>query len=696
VAADARTDLAPPRALSLASVRITPVQVLALVVTASVIGRTLAAWGRATPIYFPDEYIYSEVGRSIAEHGRPLVRGASAHFPALLQPILTAPAWLFDDVATSYRTIQLINAVVMSLGAVAVFWLARRLGVGHWLAVALTAFTLAIPDMNYSAWILADPFAFPLVLASVATATAALDKPTKRAQVAFVLCAGLATFARVQFVVLPVCFVVAMAVTGLREGRIKAAIREQRLVLGLLALGLVPVFLAGPRSVLGYYDSVVSLDLSPLPILRWMGADGMLLLYSSGWVLVPGALIGLALALWKPRSRAEFGFAAFSTLVALAVVFEAALYAANGADRIQERYFFAVLPLIGVLFALYATRGFPHRVPHALIAGAALALSARVPLAGFSAADGKSNSPLLFAVGILEQKIGDVGLASLAVAITVALLSIVAAAMGFLPRFATPVLVALAIVGACIASAGTVMFGHQAASNVYDTTLWPDPSYVDHAELGSVALLAAPSNDRGFTTVQLFWNRSVDRLLVLPDASPPDAFAYEQTTIGDDGSILVGGKPYTGPLLVDAYSATSEFRGATQVARTRIYRLWKPDGTPRLSQYVVNRFFDGWLGLTGSINLWPDEGERLAGRLNFALSLPRDLIDTEMRLKLPDGTVKEVDVKPGEVVPVSVAVCSAGPWATTYEGPVSTNFGERLVTVRMTKPAYTPDASACN
>ena len=695
MAADARTDLAPPRALSLAAVRVTPVQALTVVIAASVIGRTLAAWSRATPIYFPDEYIYSEVGRSIAEHGRPLVRGGSAHFPALLQPLLTAPAWFFDDVATSYRTIQLINVVVMSLGAVAVFWLARRLGIGQWLAVALAAFTLAIPDMNYSAWILADPFAFPLVLASVAAATAALDKPTKRAQFAFVAFAGLATFARVQFVVLPVCFVAAVIIAGLRERRLRKALGEQRLVLGLLSLGLIPVFVAGPRSVLGYYDSVVSLDLSPLPILRWMGADGMLLLYSSGWVLVPGALLGLALALWKPRSRAEFGFATFSSLVALAVVFEAGLYAANGADRIQERYFFALLPLIGVLFALYARRGFPHRVPHALIAGAALALSARVPLAGFSAADGKSNSPLLFAVGILEQKIGDVGLASLTVAITVALLSLVAAAMGFLPRFAATVLIALAIVGACIASVGTVMFGHQAASNVYDTTLWPDPSYVDHADLGNVALLAAPSNDRGFTTEQLFWNRSIDRLLVLPDASPPDAFTFDQTTIGDDGSILVGGTPYTGPLLVDAYSATSELRGATQVARTRIYRLWKPEGTPRLSLYVVNRFYDGWLGLTGSIKLWPDEGQRLAGRLNLALSLPPDLIETEMRLKLPDGSVKEVDVKPGEVVPVSMAVCSSGPWSTTYEGPVSTNFGQRLVTVRMTKPTFTPDASAC-
>ena len=363
MAADARTDLAPPRALSLAWVRVTPVQVLVAVVAASAIARTFVGWLRATPIYFPDEYIYSEVGRSIAEHGRPLVRGRLGPFPR-------APAAAADRPGLALRRRRHVvpddsadNAVVMSLGAVAVFWLARRLGLSPWVAVALGAFTVAIPDMLYSSWILADPFAFPLVLAAIAAATAALDRPTKRAQFAFVAFAGLATFARVQFVVLPVCFVVALAVVGLRERRFKQALREQKLALGLLALGLVPVFVAGPRSVLGYYDSVVSLDLSPLPILRWMGADGMLLLYSSGWVLVPGALMGLALALWKPRSRGELGFAVFGSLVALAVVFEAALYAANGADRIQERYFFAILPLIGLLFALYVRRGFPHRVP---------------------------------------------------------------------------------------------------------------------------------------------------------------------------------------------------------------------------------------------------------------------------------------------------------------------------------------------
>jgi hypothetical protein len=64
--------------------------------------RLVTGWLRATPNYFSDEYLYAELGRSLLESGRPLVRGVDVTFPALLQPLLTAPAWLADDVWVSY------------------------------------------------------------------------------------------------------------------------------------------------------------------------------------------------------------------------------------------------------------------------------------------------------------------------------------------------------------------------------------------------------------------------------------------------------------------------------------------------------------------------------------------------------------------------------------------------------------------
>src|SRR3954468_12951290 len=77
---------------------------LAGIMAASFGGRLIAAAGRGTPYYLPDEYIYPSLARSLAEHGRPLIRGAGVHFPALLEPVLTAPVWLVtDDPIVAYR-----------------------------------------------------------------------------------------------------------------------------------------------------------------------------------------------------------------------------------------------------------------------------------------------------------------------------------------------------------------------------------------------------------------------------------------------------------------------------------------------------------------------------------------------------------------------------------------------------------------
>src|ERR1700752_1874321 len=120
------------------------------IVTLSTLLQTALAWRRPTPGYFPDEYMYAELGRSILETGSPLARGETAPFPPLLYPFLTAPAWLWDDVEHAYRTIQAFNAVAMSLAAIPAFLLARRLRVGDRLALAAAALAVLLPELLYS------------------------------------------------------------------------------------------------------------------------------------------------------------------------------------------------------------------------------------------------------------------------------------------------------------------------------------------------------------------------------------------------------------------------------------------------------------------------------------------------------------------------------------------------------------------
>ncbi len=54
---------------------LTAARLLAGIVGLSFAVRVALAWLRSTPVYFGDEYLYSSLGRSLAETGRPLVRG---------------------------------------------------------------------------------------------------------------------------------------------------------------------------------------------------------------------------------------------------------------------------------------------------------------------------------------------------------------------------------------------------------------------------------------------------------------------------------------------------------------------------------------------------------------------------------------------------------------------------------------------
>src|SRR4051794_2602687 len=147
---------------------------LVAVVGISFVLRTLAAFGHVSPRYFPDEYIYSSLARSLAEGKGLQIRGGSAHFPALLEPILSAAFWLSGDAATAYRLTLVWHALAMSLAAVPVFLLCRRLQLSERVAVAGAAFTVALPSLTWASFLTADAIAYPLALSAVCVIVAAL------------------------------------------------------------------------------------------------------------------------------------------------------------------------------------------------------------------------------------------------------------------------------------------------------------------------------------------------------------------------------------------------------------------------------------------------------------------------------------------------------------------------------------------
>jgi len=664
-------------------VHVATAPLLGALVAASFAVRLVAGWLRATPNYFPDEYLYAELGRSLLDSGRPLVRGVDLGFPALLQPLVTAPLWLVGDVEVSYRLIQALGALAMSLAAVPVFLLARRLAVGRALALGAAAFSLAVPDLLFASWVTAEPLAYPLLLAALLTAVVALAEPTRRNTALFVLFAGLATFTRVQFVVLPLCFAAAVLIVGVRERRVRSAVREQRLALaafGVLALAAAAV---GLDRVLGLYESALDGRAAPLDLLGRVGLNSLVLAYSSGWILVPGALMAFALALARPRSRSELAFAAFSLPLVAALLLQAGLVGA--VEHSQERYVFYALPLAAIAFCLYASRGWPGRMYHALLAALLLTTSAVVPLAGFTAAEGKAHSPFLLAAFRVEEWTGGPGTGSLVLAASAAALLGTAVLLSRAPQHGAAVALGLAVVAAGLGSAAAVAFDNGNSAAVRAAFLPRDPSWVDRLGVDDVVLVRGRHGVKTEALEQLFWNRSVDRVALLPGAEELDHVHSPSLRVAGDGTLLLDGRPLKNPLLIDGFGGTLRLADADLLGSSPSFSLWQPHGNARLSLYLAGRYADGWLAGAGRMYLWPSRpGGVVAARLELPLVAPPEQVTLHFRAKAaPPLTVQ---LRANERRTVSLPVCSRGPWYLTFLSENRGFVGGRVVSVQSGEP----------
>jgi hypothetical protein len=675
------------RGVALARIGTAPL--LAGLVAASAAVHVVAGWLRATPVYFSDEYMYAELGRSFAESGLPLVRGELAPFPALVYPLLTAPAWLLGDVEASWRAIQLFGAVAMSLACIPVFVLARRLGLGRGLALGLAALAIAVPDMAYAGWILAETVAYPLVLAAVAAGVFALAQPSRRAQLVFLALAALATGTRAQFAALLLVYPVATVVLGLAERRFRSVAREQLLPLATLAGAAVVALALGPARLLGMYRDVLGADVEPTLLLSRIGSNALVLGYASAWILIPGAVLGFALALGRPRTRTERAFAALAVPFVLTLLVEASLFATP--QHVQERYAFYALPLLALAFGLYAVRGWPLRLLHAGFAAALLCVAALAPLSGYTPGDAKIHSAFLLAVARLEELMGDAAGAALLAAALAGACLLVAIAASARPRFGTPVALAIAFSLSALVAAGATSFDLRNSERIRAAMLPVDRSWVDKAVGGPVTLLRTPGGVKTETLEQLFWNPSIDRVGVLSGAVRLDAFQADDVRVAPDG-----GLDLDDALLVETRGSWVELRGAPPTAASEGFTLWKAAPRPRLALLLAGRYADGWLAPTGRITVWPKQaGEPVAGRLRIELSAPDAVRELNFSFSSPGRRSVQAAVPGGTTQAVVLTICSPGPWRGRFGADQAGYVGSRLVSGRASPPVFTPDPSAC-
>jgi hypothetical protein len=658
---DARAEstvVAAPRVGAGVFARVSPAAWLVAMVTLSFVARLVVAFLHPLTNLFPDEYIYAELGRGFATHGLPLVRGHVASFPALLEPLITSPAWLVHDVGTSLRIIQTMTTLSMSLAAVPAYLLGRRLRLSTHASLAAAAVTLAVPEFFYATAATAEAFAYPLSLWATLAGIAALERPTRRRQAIFVAAALLTTLARTQFVAIPIAFAVAAVVVGLRERRLRRVLAEQLPVLALFALGGVAVSIVG----LGFYGGVTNL-VTVGKLGYPFAANSLVLALASGWVIVPGALIALVLGIMRPLDRVELAFCALVSAHVLAMLGQAAFFG----EQAHERYVAYAAPLLALAFALYVRRGAPFRLAHAAASLGLLVLALRLPLGGLLGA-GLTNSATLFAAQWLSEHLGSAGAAS-ALVLNVALAgtALVLLVMARFPRAAFRIAMTFAV---CFGTAfwiGASVYEHFAAARIRAAIMPADRSWVDHSGLGPVTMLRTFQSDRTDTYEQLFWNRSVDRVVSL-NAPRNDPFSQPEVTVARNGAITALGKPVRGPLLMDEANSTVALRGGRIVATSPQFDLWKPGAGPaRLASYFAGRTRGGLMIPLAVLELWPDRTS-LAGTVRLVFTVPKGGPPwAVLHVITKAGGVRVFSIPSGTSKALVLNACSTGPWYATLK-----------------------------
>ena len=196
-----RASARPARTEAQARAIARPAWVLGTMIVASTVVRAAIASAHSTSRYFPDEYIYTALSRSIA-HGSLTIRGNVAHFPGLLEPLVAAPLWGFFSTETAYRLVQAENALAASLAVIPIYMIARDLKLSRNYAYLCCLYALVIPMLVMIPFTISDFVGYPLALGAIAAAVKAIDRPSPKRQLVFLAFATLATLARVEYFVL--------------------------------------------------------------------------------------------------------------------------------------------------------------------------------------------------------------------------------------------------------------------------------------------------------------------------------------------------------------------------------------------------------------------------------------------------------------------------------------------------------------
>jgi hypothetical protein len=597
-----------------------------------------------TPAVFGDELLYSKLAASLAAGHGFTVRGETVFFPAPLAVLVQAPVWLVHSVPLAYELAKALNTALMTAAVFPAYCLARRL-VRPSYALLAAAMAVAGPQMVYGPYLMSEALAYPVFLLALATMVRAIDRPSPWMEGAVVAVSLAAVLTRIQFLVVPVAYLVAVPLAARLSGRrgVRAAVGRHRLSLGALA-ALVALPVATGGAVLGSYSGARLLHYDLGAVLSWSGFTAALLPFAAGWLIVPGALLGVAVCAWRPRDGADAGFAALTICVIALVLVEVGLVAAGEANRALERYAIYLLPLAGIAFFAYAERGAPWRRVYVALAAAGACTAWLLPFPAKVSAAFTFDSPTFSVYGALGDWLGQANTATVFAGVPVLgglLLAVVPLTRRRAPLAVGAAALALLTAGGAVAYAGD----HAMTRGALDQRAGDPPDWLDRSGLGPADYLELPGGSAHYGWLLETWNRSFRRAIRLQEV-PNDGFASSAASIATDGQLLVDGHPLGAGVLVVNDVATSISLDGDVVARPAPgLTAWRAPEAPRVRTLAEGLYSDGWAAAVVVVRAWPG-GTR--GAYRVTLDLPRNRDSRAVTLAVGGGSGRTIRLRPGE------------------------------------------------
>jgi hypothetical protein len=359
------------------------VALLGLVVVAAATFRLLLVRAATEPRFFGDELAYTDLAKSWALDGRPLLRGETELARSLLYPLLMSPLHLLaDDGARAYEATKAVNAVLVGLSGIPAYLLARRIATPG-LALVVAALVAFAPWTAYASLVLTEPLFLPAFTTFVLLMARMLERPSPRRQAGVLAALAVLIGIRPQAVFVAGALLASILVQALRGPSVGSVLRRYAPVLlglGAATAGMLVLFVAGKglgRAARPAAEGV----LDPVGLVSWTLwnlAVYELALGVAALAVFPFAL-GRLLRSSREGERAT-GTALLTCSIALGLSTVAVSAAPSGLDILHERYLFAATPLVLVGLAYWVRTGAKTSRRWRVVAAAlAVAVAATLP-----------------------------------------------------------------------------------------------------------------------------------------------------------------------------------------------------------------------------------------------------------------------------------------------------------------------------